>query len=137
MQWLQRTYAEVCPEQQEFRHLAATLAQYWSGGQGLTWITQSTTRVACLWQAMAVDQITGDRYPHVLLLRVVPDHRRRGLARTLMATVQTQAQQQGYGQVGLQVASHNSAALAFYHALGYQTRSLLLMKSLPNSANCD
>ncbi|NEO88722.1 MAG: GNAT family N-acetyltransferase, partial [Spirulina sp. SIO3F2] len=31
LQWLQRTYAEVCPEQQEFRHLAATLAQYWSG----------------------------------------------------------------------------------------------------------
>lgn len=128
--WLQRTYAEVCPQQQTFGHLATTLTQYWSGGQGLIWITQNTARVACLWQAMAIDQVTGDRYPHVLLVRVVPDHRRRGLGRALMATVQAKAQQQGAGQVGLQVASQNAGALAFYTALGYQPRSLLLMKDL-------
>ncbi|MGB0560450.1 MAG: GNAT family N-acetyltransferase [Spirulinaceae cyanobacterium] len=136
-QWLVAAYAELHPEQASFVHLTQTVAQYWSGAAGLLfWITQGSERVAVVWQAMALDQVTGDRYPHVLLLRVLPTHRRRGLGTALMQAVQYQAECEGYGQVGLQTFSHNAGAIAFYQHLGYQVHSVLLTKPLCNTPRC-
>ncbi|MEM8640524.1 MAG: GNAT family N-acetyltransferase [Cyanobacteria bacterium P01_G01_bin.54] len=136
LQWLVATYAELWPAQTTFSHLTQTVAQYWSGTAGqLLWIIQGVgapvgERVAVVWQAIAVDQVTGDRYPHILLLRVAPAHRRRGLGTALMQAVQAQAHRQGYGQIGLQTFSRNTGAIAFYQRLGYQSHSLLLTKPL-------
>jgi ribosomal protein S18 acetylase RimI-like enzyme len=92
--------------------------------------SNSSVTVACLWMGIAVDQTTGWRYPHIFLLYVRPDHRRRGLGLALMRQVESWAQSRGDNQIGLQVFAHNQPALKLYEKLGYQTQSLWMIKPL-------
>jgi [ribosomal protein S18]-alanine N-acetyltransferase len=61
----------------------------------------------------------GDDWAHLNLLAVDPRHRRRGVARTLLTWLEDSALTAGTFSVGLELRAPNSAARAFYAALGY------------------
>ncbi len=58
--------------------------------------------------------------PYVASLAVAERDRRLGIARKLMAAAEEQAEGWGFGEMMLEVACPNAAALAFYEALGYK-----------------
>jgi ribosomal protein S18 acetylase RimI-like enzyme len=93
-------------------------------------LTPSRSPVACLWVGNAVDQVTSDRYAHIFLLYVKPEHRRRGIGTGLMRYVEKWANARGDRQIGLQVFQANTAAVNLYNQLGYQTQSLSMVKNL-------
>ncbi|BAZ86689.1 GNAT family N-acetyltransferase [Dolichospermum compactum] len=159
VKFMQRTYQEQFPDQ-NFSHLAHTVEQYFCRNTPLWWvdaevreqgagggeqgaggnnfpITNHQSPVACLWVGNAIDQVSGDRHPHIFLLYVIPEYRRRGLGKALMNYIENWAKQnrnasgeQTYHQIGLQVFLSNTPALNLYHQLGYQEQSLWMIKSL-------
>lgn len=132
LNFLSKTYRELA-DIQSSTHLAETVDRHWSPETPLWWVETDTyphQTVACLWLGNAIDQQLGDRYGYVLVLYVLPDHRRRGIATALLTTAQEWAEARGDRQLGLQVFADNTTALALYHKLGYQTHSLWLTKSL-------
>ena len=138
---MQLTYQELFPEQ-DFAHLARTVEQYFSKETPLWWVEQQNKfqqrsvhssqqdRVACLWAGNAIDQVQGDRYTHVFILYVVPEHRHQGIGTALMRYAEAWAKARGDRQIGLQVFLANQKALNLYHKLGYQTQSLWMSKAL-------
>ncbi|MFK0730902.1 MAG: GNAT family N-acetyltransferase [Gloeotrichia echinulata DVL01] len=133
VKYMQRSYQDSFP-QQDFSHLAGTVEQYFSKDTPLWWVQEeegtSYPPIACLWVGNAIDQVGGIRHPHIFLLYVVPEHRRRGIGTALMRYVENWATQRGDRQIGLQVFQSNQTALHLYHQLGYQTQSLWMVKSL-------
>jgi len=140
VKFMQQTYQELFQEQ-DFSHLPQTVEQYFSNKTPLWWVEladlgsgqvrQSVRQpVACLWVGNAVDQVLGDRHPHIFLLYVVPEHRRRGVGKALMRYVEDWAFVRGDRQISLQVFQSNQAALNLYQQLGYQTQSLWMARSL-------
>lgn len=131
---MHRTYQEMFT-QQDFSHLARTVEQYLSTDTPLWWVDAenlqaSAAPVACLWVGYAIDQVTGSRRPHIFLLYVHPEHRRKGIGTALMQFVENWAQQRGDRQISLQVFTTNTPAINLYQQLGYRTESLLMLKSL-------
>jgi ribosomal protein S18 acetylase RimI-like enzyme len=63
----------------------------------------------------------GQRGVYVQDLYVSPDARGRGLGRELIDAVRQRAAEQGARYVKLTVYDRNPAALAFYHAMGFQS----------------
>ncbi len=59
------------------------------------------------------------REVHVHRLAVVPEHRGRGLARSLMAWVERTARERGARRISLSVAADNEAVVRLYESLGY------------------
>jgi ribosomal-protein-alanine N-acetyltransferase len=57
---------------------------------------------------------------YIVTLDVVPEWRRKGLARALMAEVEARVQAAGAGIVTLHVFTGNVAAIRFYEAMGYE-----------------
>lgn len=126
---MQRTYQELYPEQ-SFSHLAQTVEQYLSKDTPLWWVTQKQEPIACLWLGSAIDQVTGSRHAHILLLYVYPQHRRQGIGAALVSQAEQWARERGDRQIGLQVFQHNQPALRLYETLGYAPQSLWMTKSL-------
>lgn len=62
----------------------------------------------------------GDDSAHLNLLAVAPHHRRRGIARRLMAWLEESALTAGTFGITLELRATNLAAHAFYTALGYR-----------------
>jgi ribosomal protein S18 acetylase RimI-like enzyme len=133
------TYQELFPSQADFSHLAKTVEQYFSQETPLWFIevatspsqaSQDVSAIACLWMGNAIDQVTGDRYAHIFLLYVTPEHRRRGIATALLQQAQGWAKGRGDRQIGLHVFQHNQPALTLYHHLGFEPLSQLMVKSL-------
>ena len=62
----------------------------------------------------------GDDSAHLNLLAVASTHRRRGIARRLMAWLEATALTAGTFRIGLELRADNTAARAFYAALGYR-----------------
>jgi ribosomal-protein-alanine acetyltransferase len=56
---------------------------------------------------------------HVLKIAVLPEHRRRGLARRLMAAAEGHAHDMAGETLTLEVRPSNRSAIALYAALGY------------------
>lgn len=147
VKFLQLSYQELFPEQDDFSHLAETVRRYFSKETPLWWVeptdgvvsagssvarfTPLSESVACIWLGNAVDQVRGDRHAHIFLLYVMPEHRRRGIARALMRHAEDWARARGDRQLGLQVFQSNQPALSLYHQLGFQTQSLWMVKPLP------
>jgi GNAT superfamily N-acetyltransferase len=153
VKFMRRTYRELYPDE-SLVHLAQTVEQYFSSETPLWWVeaeaqqpqeleleqdlkpigfrstapTQSPALVACLWLGTAVDQISGRQYPHIFLLYVSPEHRRRGIGAALMQHVEDWAKAKGEFQIGLQVFQHNQPALQLYQKLGYQPQSIWMVK---------
>ncbi|MEB3160428.1 MAG: GNAT family N-acetyltransferase [Synechocystis sp.] len=122
------------PEQGHFPHLNQTIDSYFSWRSPLWWVSpdgdsqELLQPIAGLWLGNAIDQVTGDRYGHVFMLYVDPNHRRRGIASALLNQAQQWGQQRGDQRLGLQVFTHNQGAIALYEKLGFTPRALLLEK---------
>lgn len=132
LSFLSKTYQELSGTQ-SFGHLADTVEHHFSQETPIWWAEIQSIRpeaVACLWLGNAVDQQQGDRHSYILMLYVLPPHRRQGIATALLQTAQTWAEDRGDRQIGLQVFANNTAALTLYRKLGYQTQSLWLTKPL-------
>lgn len=130
LDFMYKTYQEFFPEQKKFSHLADTVAQYYSDATPLWWIEYQKKPVGCLWMGSGIDQVTGQRYGHIFLVYILPEHRRKGLATTLMSQAQIWAKSQGNFQLGLQVFNDNQPAVNFYQSFGFQSQSLLMVKPL-------
>jgi ribosomal protein S18 acetylase RimI-like enzyme len=65
----------------------------------------------------------GDQTAHLALLAVHPEHRRRGVARRLLAWLEKCADTAGIERIGVEARSDNPAAIAFYQKQGYAQRS--------------
>ncbi|MDB9456774.1 GNAT family N-acetyltransferase [Dolichospermum circinale] len=136
VKFMERTYQEQFPNQ-NFSHLTRTVEQYFSRDTPLWWVydeqetkNQHQSPIGCLWVGNAIDQVRGDRHPHIFLLYVMPEYRHRGIGKALMNYIENWAKQRGYGKIGLQVFQTNIPALDLYHQLGYQEQSLWMVKSL-------
>lgn len=62
---------------------------------------------------------------HLLLLAVRPEHRGRGLGRSLLHWLEVSAQACGVGTVYLEVRAGNTGAQGFYRRLGYRALARL------------
>ncbi len=135
LRFLETTYRELYPHQEDYRHLQSTVDRYFNQ-QTPVWFVADTKRersdrkIACLWVGIAIDQITGNRHPNVFLIYVDPAYRRQGIGRGLMQHVEAWAKSQGYHQIGLQVFTTDRPAIALYQQLGYQSRSISMMREL-------
>lgn len=133
VKFMNRTYQELYPEQ-DFSHLAITVEEYLSVKTPLWWVDfldrESVLTVGCLWVGNAIDQVSGDRAAHIFLLYVMPEHRRRGIGSALVTQAENWARSRGDRAIGLHVFVFNQPAIALYQKLGYQTQSMLMVKSL-------
>jgi ribosomal protein S18 acetylase RimI-like enzyme len=131
--FMERNWGELAPDQPR-QHLVSTIDRYLSADTPLWWVQSqaSSEAIAGLWLGWATDQNNGQLHPYLLLLYVNPDHRRRGLASALLETAHRWARQAGYGQISLQVLSHNQAAQSLYQKLGYQPQAILMSRLLPS-----
>jgi len=91
---------------------------------------KSSKAIASLWLGHAVDQVKGSRHTHIFLLYVAPEHRRKGIGTALMHHAEDWARARGDRQISLQVFLSNQGAVNLYQQLGYQTESLLMVKSI-------
>jgi GNAT superfamily N-acetyltransferase len=131
LKFLQITYQELYPQQQTYQHLQSTVDRYFSPETPLWFVTTAiSTKIACLWVGIAIDQINGIRHPNIFLIYVDPPYRRQGIGRALMEHVHVWAKDRGYTQIGLQVFSTDRPAIDLYHQLGYQSRSISMMREL-------
>ena len=131
LNFMQQTYAELTPGS-SFPHLETAIDQFFSAETPLWWIrcADELNPIAVLWLGSAIDQGTGARQAHILLLYVMPDHRRKGIGAALVRYAETWAKSIGDRQIGLQVFEVNLPALALYRALGYETQSRWMVKSI-------
>jgi len=130
---MQRTYAELFPSG-EFTQLEIAIDRFFSPETPLWWAQKSDeigwNPIAGLWLGSAIDQGTGARQAHILLLYVMPNHRRRGIGAALVRYAETWAKSRGDRQIGLQVFETNLPAMELYRALGYETQSRWMTKSI-------
>jgi ribosomal-protein-alanine N-acetyltransferase len=61
---------------------------------------------------------------HITNVAVLPEFRRRGLARRLLETVLARAEAEGASEATLEVRRSNRPALALYEALGFRTTAV-------------
>ncbi len=128
---LQITYRELFPELENFSPLGEAVEGLFSNATPLWWVDAPTApSIACLWLGRALDQSLGERYSQILLLYVVPEHRRLGIGKALIQQAEAWAKEKGDRQIGLQVFVNNHKAINLYQNLGYKTQSLLMIKSL-------
>jgi ribosomal protein S18 acetylase RimI-like enzyme len=131
VKFMNKTYKEAFPLG-NFSHLAETVENHLSRETPLWWsfVAGQTSPVGGLWMGTGIDQIRGDRYSHIFLLYVEPEHRRRGLAKRLMAEAEAWAAKRGDRQIGLQVFAMNGGAIALYESLGFGVQSISMVKGL-------
>ena len=131
LKFLQVTYQELYPHQQDYQHLQLTVDRYFSSETPLWFVTTSnSTKIACLWLGIAIDQVNGVRHPNIFLVYVDPAYRRQGIAKASIQHAQAWAKKCGYTQMGLQVFTANQSAIELYQQLGYQPRSISMMREL-------
>jgi ribosomal protein S18 acetylase RimI-like enzyme len=133
VRFMHLTYQELFPQQQNFSHLAKTVERYLSAATPLWWVEtglKSSQTAATLWMGTAIDQVRGERYAHIFLIFVCPEHRRQGIGQGLMQIAEDWAKARGDRQIGLQVFISNQPALNLYQRLGYNCQSLSMIKSL-------
>lgn len=89
LNFLYQTYQELFEQQNSFSHLAGTVDHYFCSETPLWWVeSEQKSPIACLWMGQGIDQISGDRYGHIFLLYVAPQHRRQGIATVLLQQAQ-------------------------------------------------
>jgi ribosomal protein S18 acetylase RimI-like enzyme len=132
VKFLQLTYQELYPQQQHYQHLQITVDRYLSHETPLWFVTRSeqnsVAKIGCLWLGIAIDQVNGLRHPNIMTIYVDPQHRRQGIGKALVEHAEAWAKTQGYTQMGLQVFTTNQPAIELYQQLGYQARSISMMR---------
>lgn len=129
VKFMHLTYQELYPEARS-AHLSETVERYLSSQTPIWWVEAETVPTACLWLGSAIDQVSGQRYPHMFLLYVSPPHRRLGIGAALVRQAEDWAKASGSDQIGLQVFQHNQPALKLYQKLGFQPQWLGMVKPL-------
>jgi ribosomal-protein-alanine N-acetyltransferase len=66
-----------------------------------------------------IERVRTQRIGYIVTLDIAPAYRRQGLAQTLMAEAERQAQAAGCAQLALHVSTGNDAALRFYARIGF------------------
>lgn len=130
VKFLTLTYQEIFPEQKKFNHLAQTVEQYLGYDTPLWWTIYQGETIGGLWMGNAIDQVTGERYAHIFLLYINPDHRRLGLGTILLQTAENWAKERGDRQLGLQVFNIDQPAVQLYEKFGFQSKAMIMNKLL-------
>ena len=82
--------------------------------------------------AIGRGSVTGaGRWLGLMMIEVVPDARRRGLATHVIRALADWGGRRGAGAVFLQVEEHNTAAVALYRRLGFTTHHRYVTRYLP------
>lgn len=71
------------------------------------------------------------RFARVGTVGVAPEHRSQGVGAQLMAMAQAWGLARGGAEIRLTVGAFNENAMRWYHQLGYDARSIALVKPLP------
>lgn len=79
----------------------------------------------------------GRKLGHFTGLYVLPEARRRGIGRTLMAEVETRMRERGVEHLSLDVLVANEHARRLHRRLGYAEHALLMIKSLAEREEAD
>lgn len=131
--FMQNTYTELFSGDY-FPQLETAIARFFSSETPVWWVQISGSLdgnpIAGLWLGSAIDQGTGERQAHILLLYVMPEHRRKGIGAALVRYAETWAKTRGDRQIGLQVFETNLPAMSLYRSLGYDTQSRWMTKSI-------
>jgi ribosomal protein S18 acetylase RimI-like enzyme len=133
LHFLISAYEELFPETLSFSHLAGTVENILHHQTPIWFVTHpdnAREKLGCLWVGKAIDQSSGDRHSHILLIYVSPAYRRQGIGTILLQQAETWARLQGDRYIGLQVFTHNQPALNLYEKMGYAPRSLLMIRSI-------
>ncbi|KAL1791601.1 N-acetyltransferase 8-like, partial [Sigmodon hispidus] len=89
------------------------------------WVAESGGEVVGTVAAQPVkDPPLGRKQLQLFRLSVSSQHRGQGIARALVRTVLQFARDQGYSDVVLETSIVQYSALALYHAMGFQKKSL-------------
>jgi ribosomal protein S18 acetylase RimI-like enzyme len=103
--------------------LARTEAvEYWSGARasgGVLLLAEEAGRIVGTVQLRPAESANGRHRAEVAKLLVHPDHRRRGIGRSLMEGIEAEARRDGRTLLMLDTRE-GDAANGLYHALGYR-----------------
>ncbi len=97
---------------------ANTVDRAWSGAEFASLLARPGAVLLGSGQGFLLGQILAGE-GEVLTLATDPAHRRRGIARGLLARFEDQARQGGADAIFLEVAEDNAPAAALYAAAGY------------------
>jgi ribosomal-protein-alanine N-acetyltransferase len=89
--------------------------------ESATWIAEESGQMT----GFAIVEWAGpadDRYAYIQTLEVLPEHRRRGIACSLLTRLEESAQQAGAATIWLHVDTENAPAIRLYEAHGYEQR---------------
>lgn len=108
------------PETLAYRHARAFAddMRAWSAQEIETLLSSPHVHHIGNEHAFAITRVVADE-AEILTLATDPEHRRQGLARTLLETLESHARKQKATCVFLEVSETNTAARALYFAAGY------------------
>lgn len=101
-------------------HTAILVAELSPGGERAGYVFATTKH----------DYFTQAAHAHVEVLAVATGAEHRGVARTLMASIEQWARGRGYRHVTLNVFDRNTRAKALYDRLGYEPETIQYRKAL-------
>jgi len=111
---------EVCFEP-PFRFSARAMRQFVEARNALTVVAESESSGEIAGFCIAhVERARKGLVAYVVTLDVAPQHRRHGLARTMMERIEEQAREADCDAVALHVSVENEGAIAFYESEGYE-----------------
>ncbi len=90
----------------------------WSGDEFAALLALETTLLAARVGGFALGRVAGPE-TELMTLAVLPEMRRQGLARTLLADFEAEARMRGAEEAFLEVAETNAVARALYGGAGY------------------
>lgn len=111
---------EVCFEP-PFRFSARAMQQFAEARNALTVVAEDEAAEEIAGFAIAhVERAGKGLRAYVVTLDVAPLHRRHGLARQMMQSIEQQATEAGCSFIELHVSVENDSAIAFYEREGYE-----------------
>ena len=93
-------------------------ARAWSSEEFATLLAQPGAILSGDSRSFALLRVTLDE-AEILTVATAPDHRRKGLASSVLSEAEASAQKSGVSSVFLEVAENNEAAKALYAKAGY------------------
>lgn len=133
----QRTFRDSVPpgepvNEAEFRKHHAWLLEHFAPqdpARSTVFVAEVDGRYAGhIWIGTQTDFFTRRTDPWIFDISVLPEFRRKGIARRLHDQALQHLRATRQSTVGLQVMAHNEVAAKFYARLGYQTRASSLMR---------
>jgi ribosomal protein S18 acetylase RimI-like enzyme len=120
----------VAPEQVAAQ-ITGQMQEFLAGPGGMAIIAMlGQTPVAFITGAVGPDTSTEESHGHLLTVWVAPAHRRRGLARGLLALAEQHFSSLGLRKVKIWTPEYNGAAVSLARRSGFQPEGLIGMKRL-------